>query len=121
VNLLSDKDLALMRATADGALPDTCVIQSQTFVSDSGGGGSVTWTAAGTVACRIAPVNTRGQAEGETGERLTANSDHVVTLPAQTSIGAESRIIVNGGTFNVELVRERSWPVTQRVEVAKQS
>ena len=117
--MLSTADIAAMRSTAEECLPGTAVIQTQTFASDTGGGGSLTWTASGTVDCRIAPVTGNEQI---VGERVTPEADWVVTLPAETSVTTESRIITGGGTFNVTALRApRSYEISRRVEVAEAS
>ncbi len=118
--MLTATELASMRTTAGSALPDSAVIQSQAWSSDGGGGGSQTWTAGGTVACRLAPIATAGQDEGETGERIAADAQFVITLPFDAGVTTNSRIITNGGTFNVESIRDRSYELTTRVEVVKE-
>jgi head-tail adaptor len=105
-----------MRATASEALPGTAIISSQTFASDGGGGGSLTWTAGGTVDCRIAPLN---GSEGERAERIAADAEYIVTLPQGTSVTTNSQLAIGGGTFAVEAIRDRSYEVTTRVEVSK--
>jgi SPP1 family predicted phage head-tail adaptor len=116
--VLSSGDLSKMRTVAGSALPGTAVIQSQTYVSDGGGGGSVTWTAAGTVPCRIAPL---GGAERLIGDRISPDADSVITLPWNASVTEGSRIVSGGGTFNVEHVRDRSWELTTRLEAKKET
>lgn len=119
--MLTEPELAAMRATAEEALPGTAVIQTSGWVSDGGGGGTTGWTNAGTIACRMAPITSAGDDEGETGERITADSRFLFTLPAGTTVTTNSRILHSGGTFNVENVRERSWNVSTRVETVRQT
>lgn len=107
-----------MRASAETALPGTAVVQSQAFASDGGGGGSQTWSASGTLACRIAPL--QGD-ERETGDRIAAYADYVVTLPFDASVDTGSRLLIDGETYNVAAIRDRSWNLTTRVEVVKES
>lgn len=114
--MLSAADLASMRATAEQALPGTAVVYGGTLVSDGGGGWDETFTAAGTVACRVAPAS---GAEREEGDRVTAESTHIITLPAGTSVETDDRIDVAGVTYNVTNVRDRSWETTRRVEARK--
>lgn len=118
--LLTASELASMRSVTASALPDTCVIQTQAWASDGGGGGSQTWTTSGTLACRIAPAGGHGAGEGETGDRISADSEYVVTLPSDTSLTTNARLLTGGGTFNVEAIRERSWNLSVRAEVVKQ-
>lgn len=118
--MLTAAELASMRSTAGAALPDTAVIQTQAWVSDGGGGGSTTWTAAGTVDCRIAPVGGQGAMEDEQGDRITADAEFVATFASDVSIDTNSRVISGGGTFNVEAIRTRSWNLTTRAELKKE-
>lgn len=116
--MLTAAEIAAMRETAESALPDSAVIYSRSWASDGGGGGTTTWTAAGTVDCRLAPV--RGD-EAVEGERVTANADSIITVPQTTAVTTDSRIVTGGGTFNVEAIRSRSWEITKRLMVAKES
>lgn len=116
--MLTAAELADMRATAAEALPGTAVIHSGTFSSDGGGGGSFAYAPSGTVDCRIAPI--RGD-EREIGDRISPDSDHILTIPVTATITENSQVVVDGDTYNVSAIRDRSWPVTQRVELTKQT
>jgi head-tail adaptor len=116
--MLTEVELNAMRDVAAEALPGTCVIQSLGGSVDQYGDRTETWSAAGTVDCRIAPIRAT---EREVGERISADADFVVTLPQSASVTTNSRILTGGGTFNVEAIRDRSYEVTQRLEVVKQT
>jgi head-tail adaptor len=116
--VLSDPELERMRVVAEQALPGTAVIQTNSFVSDGGGGGSVTWSASGTVPCRIAPL---GGDERLVGGRLSPDADSVITLPWDATVTEGSRIVSGGGTYNVENVRDRSYELTTRLEARKET
>lgn len=116
MDLLSPADLEGMRATAAEALDTTAVIQTQQFASDGGGGGTTSWVAAGTVACRIAPITAGFSGESVGGDRLNTETEVMVTFPAETSIDHNAQIVSGGGTFAVTAVRERSQEMTRRVE-----
>lgn len=118
--MLSESELTAMRETAGSALPGTAVVYSQQWVSDGGGGGTTTWTPSGTVSCRIAPLNGAGESEVVTGARITPEADAIVTLPYGTSITTEARLLIDGGTYNVEAIRLRHYATTVRVEVTKE-
>lgn len=118
--MLNADELEGMRTTATSSLTDTAILQTQTTTSDGGGGNTTAWTASGTVECRIAPVGGSGASEGETGDRISAYADFVVTLPYNASVTTNTRILTNGGTFNVEGIREISNNITRRVEVVKE-
>lgn len=114
--MLTDSDLASMRATAERALPGTAVIQAGTLTSDGAGGYTETFTAAGTVACRVAPIT---GTEREEGGRINADSTHVITLPADTAVTTSDQLEIAGLAYNVTAVRDRSWEITRRVEARR--
>ena len=114
--MLSSGDIASMRTTAEQALPGTAVINSGTLASDGGGGYTETFTASGTVSCRVAPLT---GSEREEGGRISADSQYVITLPAETVVETDYQIVADGITYNVTAVRDRSWEVTRRVEARK--
>jgi head-tail adaptor len=116
--MLSAGELAAMRETAETALPGTAVVSSLAFASDSGGEGTATWTPSGTVDCRIAPI--RGT-EREMGDRISADAEYVVTLPSDVTITTDSRVAISGTNYSVEAIRDRSWNLTTRVEVTKET
>ena len=115
--MLTSADIAKMRATADDALPQACVLYYNALASDNGGGWTETFTAAGTTPCRLAPL--RGD-EREIGSRIASEADWMITLPANTVIETDDRIEVAGGTYNVAAVHDRAaWEITRRVETTK--
>jgi hypothetical protein len=114
LTLLSAAQLAAMRDTASQALPGTAVVQSSAWVSDGGGAGTTTFTAAGTIACRVAPI---AAAEKVEGSRLDPDSEVLFTLEWDAGVDAADQLVYQGGTFTVTGIRApRSWPVTQLVE-----
>lgn len=120
MSFLSDGDLASMRADLNQSLPGTAVIQTLAGTSDGGGGGSVSWTASGTVACRLSPIQRMGH-ETEVGDRLTPESHWTATLPALTAVGEDDRLVINGSVFNVVRVKApMDYELSCRVEVLKE-
>ncbi len=117
--MLTASEIQSMRDVAESALPSSAVITARTSVSDGGGGGSMAYTAAGTVPCRISPMNGNEQA---IADRISSKADYIVTLPAETSVTTDSRLLIDGQTYGVEAVRDRGeWEITRRVEVERQS
>jgi SPP1 family predicted phage head-tail adaptor len=113
MSLLSDQELVSMRATAAEALDGTAVIQTQQLVSDGGGGGTTTWMPSGTVDCRIAPYS---QSSGEMleGEQVMNDAEVVITMPAETEIEADARVVSDGRTYTAVAIRRRSEELTRR-------
>lgn len=115
--MITADQLDEMRATLEESLVDTAVIQTSSWTSDGMGGGTSTWTAAGTVACRIAP-SLAGEGEVVDGSRVQPDYEYVVTLPAETSISEDMRLVVEGSTYSIVSLRvPRSMAISCRVNV----
>lgn len=104
---LSDAELADIRADIAQLLPDTCVIMSKQSTPDGMGGQSVTWTAAGTVDCRL---DRRTGREVLAGGAIRPYSEWVLTVPHNASINTTQRVEHGGITYNVTAVNsDKSW------------
>ncbi len=108
-----------MRSALEDSLPDTAVIQRGTVHSNAGGGGTTAWVAMGTVACRLSPVSAvKFGTEREVASRLTEVADWLVTMPQDTTIDTNNRIVVGAETFEVLALHDpRSWDLCRRAEV----
>jgi len=103
------------------SLSDTGVRQVATVTDDLGGGATFVWAAAGTVACRLDPVNLAPSGR-VTGGRVDERSTHVVTVPAGFAVTADDRFVVEGrGTFEVTATRDRTSSPASSFEVLKLS
>ena len=118
---LSDIELASMRSELEAlALPSTAVLYSSSYGTVGGGGGTLSWTAAATVACALAPTPPRETSEPLRGGRVTPDVDRIVTLPASTAISTEHRVEIDGATFEVtDLQAPRSYEVSRRIRVSE--
>lgn len=103
-----------MRTVLDESLPDVCVIQTQGWASDGMGGGSATYSAAGTVECRISPGGLT-PTERSTGDVLTVIGDYTATVPAGTAVPSSGRITSGGRTFEILDAKRRSWEISLRI------
>lgn len=118
-SFLSQGDINACRETISHVLPGTAVISTRSYVSDGGGGGTTSWVASGTVACRLDPMSGYGR-EGVVGERLAPDANYILTLPAETSVNTDSRIRVSSVDYEVLAIRAPlSWELSRRVEVNK--
>lgn len=116
---LTDAEITSMRYEAELSLPDTAIIQRRTFTSDGGGGGTAAWSAAGTVACRIGPMN---GSEREIANRISAEATSILTVPVGTDIGTADRVSVDSRTYNVAALREwGDYSLTLRAEVVEET
>ena len=113
--MLTDDELASMRSTLNDSLPGTAIVQTSTWVSDGGGGGTISWVASGTFDCRISP--TSGKQE-EFGDRLQPEGEYIVTLPSDAQVSVDEQMAIENRVFTViNAGTPRSWPLSQRVVV----
>ena len=98
--MITADQLDEMRETLEESLVDTAVLQESSWEPDGMGGGTTTWVAAGTVSCRVAPARA-GEGEVVEGGRVQPDHEHVVTLPAETTIDEDMRILVGGSTYSI--------------------
>lgn len=116
--LLTDPEIADMRATLERTLPDIAVVTADTQVPDGAGGYTTTQSDGEPVACRVAPASGR---EATIAGRLDAVGTWTITLPANTPVAAPNRIYVDAvgvpvREFEVVLpLRPRSWELSRRV------
>jgi len=97
------------------ALSDVGVTLLLTITGDSGGGGTSSWAASGTMPCRLDPASTNSRI---TGGRIDERSTHVVTVPAGAIVPENARFLVFGrGTFEVTATRQRTTERTRTFEV----
>lgn len=114
---LSDAELTAMRADLGSLLPDTCVIKAYATTVDGQGGFTESWTAAGTVACRM--DSTSGQ-RSTVADSTRSFSGFVLTVPFDTDIGETDQVVHGGYTYNVMAVDyDKSWPVVLRAQLER--
>lgn len=115
--MLTDAELAAMRAQAEEALPDSAVILRKTRVSDGGGGGSLSWAAAGTYDARFGPTT---GSETTVAGQLVGQLDGMVTLPTTADVTATDRVQIAGKTYEVmAVVLHEAWALARRVAVRR--
>lgn len=102
-DLLSAGDLARMRAQQENYLPQTAVIERYSTSADGMGGFTESWTAVGTVSCRLRPMEVE-QREMVAGEQMISESRWIVTVPHGTDVTAKDRLQISSRTFQVTFV-----------------
>lgn len=109
MSLLSDKELAEMRAEAEKLLSDTCNILSKAYASDGAGGQTISWgTAAQNVSCRLVPKSSK--ASDMEGGRINYHTMWLVHLPYDQDVAPDQRIVINGSNYDVQSVEDaHSW------------
>ncbi len=115
--MLSDADIAAMRATVNDALPDTAVIGRYTEVDDGAGGVTITYAPQPAVAGRLSPLSSRlRNAERIVAADVVSEAPWILTLPEGTVIGERDRVTVLGQVLEVSAVLDpMSWSFCTRV------
>lgn len=90
-----------MRAQIEATLTDTCEIQTYTEVDAGYGNTKLTWETTATVACRVATMGQLIPRESLTEEQITTMSLWRVSLPAETAVAINQRVIGRGHTLEV--------------------
>lgn len=98
------------------ALSDAGYLVAGSITDDSGGGGTMTWTAGTTgIPCRVDPLSDRSRI---TGGAIDERSTHIITVPPGTTVTAASRFAVAGrGTFEVTATHMQTGELASAFEV----
>lgn len=116
---LSAGELSSMRHTSDVYLAGTAVIQAATRTSDGQGGETWAYAASGTVAARLAPEGLRG-GENTVGGRVAEVSPWILTVPFDTTIDEDDRVVFAAVTYEVSEVLTRTpEEIARRVRVVE--
>lgn len=91
---ISAGELAQIRADLLGVLPGTAVIWRQGTVSDGRGGWVDSWTAQGTVAAIMHPLDAN---EERYAEQLRGRQGYVLTVPHSTTLDEAMKVTYDGG------------------------
>lgn len=84
---------------------DTCVIERPTSGTDAGGAPISGYTTAATVACKVTAPG-RAPVEAVSGGRVVPLVDYEISMPPETDVRNEDRIVVNGRTLYVVADRD---------------
>lgn len=115
---LNGRDPDRLRGLTWLALSETGVIMAGTTLSDSGGGATTGWAAAGTFECRIDPL--AANSGGVLGDRIDERSTHLVTVPPSANVTTDHQFAISGrGTFEVTATREQTAESVSSFEVIK--
>jgi len=116
--MLTDTDLADMRAAISELLPARCNVLTVTRTSDGQGGQVDTWgTVTANVPCRLdyGAGDIRG-AEILSGNAIQSYSGWILSVPFGTAISEVNRVQLGGVLYNVTIAdNEKSWGVVLRV------
>ena len=121
---LSSKELTSIRTSINGLLPGTAIIIAVTNTADGFGGQSESTAAVagGTVACRLDPrtINETKSSENLAGGAISPFHTFILTLPYDTTITTNNRVIVGTQTYNVTSVdSDKNWKASVRVYVER--
>lgn len=108
-----DATITHLRGLAYIALDDSGQVMRGSFASDSGGGGTFTYAAVGTYACRIDPI---GQRSGEIANKIDERTTHVITLAPDTDVGTADRFRIGSTDYEITAVRTRTNEQVRELE-----
>jgi len=95
-------------------LPDTCIIYSVANTDDGEGGYSESYTAVGTVDCRM---DYKSGQEVKVSGAVQAFTGWMLTVPYDTTITAANRVTHGGHTYSIQAVSDTgSWIVCKRAQ-----
>lgn len=104
---MTDRDASAWRADVARLLPGTAIVQEKSEVINARGDTIETWSAKGTVACRIDPV---GQASTSRIEYDLAREllieEYQLTVPWNTDIDREDRVQINSDIFEIVRIED---------------
>ena len=120
MSFLSADMLSQMRADVANMLPDTAVIQTfGTVAQSSDGFAGGTYTATGTVVCRLDPLGKNAAVRLALEREVTAYT-YQLTVPYDTALVHNARVVVNSNTYEViQLDVDHSWNVSKRAIVER--
>lgn len=115
--MLTAAELTAMRTDAAASLPGTAILSRASGTADGMGGSTLTWAAAGTVACRVEPSTTEAT-ESESGGRSVNASTWWLHVPWDTDLRVSDRVAYDSASYEVvQVLSPRSWEVLTRAEV----
>lgn len=119
--VLSEEEVAEMRAIAAEFFDSTAVIFTRTLSTDTYGAQSETFAEGDTVACRLdlqQPKPT--QKDSVEGGATVSQEVFHLALPFDTEIAEADRVVVNATTYAVvSSLDDRSWAAVKRLLVRR--
>ncbi len=117
--MLTDRELMMARSDVAEALVSTCVIERYAGSVDAYGIDKQTWSAHGTVACRIDPLSQR-DSQGMVAGREAGRSYQRLTLAWNADVQEGDRIVFGSETLElVELQNIHDDRIVTRAILAK--
>lgn len=102
--MMTEREQEALRADIEALMPDTVIIQRATRGTNTNGyGGSVTWSAVGTVAARVDPMPVSARRE-MVGEKEATVIYRQLTLPYDADIASGDRIVYGARTYELRLL-----------------
>ena len=98
--MLSEADLAGMRACVVAEFPSTAAIRAaSTSETDTGGEGEATWSTVATVPCMVLPVTSPG--DSAEGGRQVDDERRLIRVPYDTAVTTAHQIRTGGVDYEV--------------------
>ena len=117
-SMLSNEQLAAMKAVQNLNLPETAYIQALVRTSDGEGGFTEAWTTTVTTTARIGEP--KGELERDIAGKIAVGMAYVVTLPSETVLALENQIQINSKNYKVHWTnKEKSQKTALRAVVTE--
>lgn len=116
--MISNSELARMRADVAASLTTTATIQTRSLANDGAGNAVETYSGSTTIACRLrfASGGKPSYPKQRSGEQSQPQQLWIVTLPYDANVNETDRLTINGETYEVVTANEeRSIEVCKRV------
>lgn len=116
--MMTAAELAALRADVDELMPETVVIQRATRGTNTYGyGGSVTWSAVGTVSARVDPIPNSARRE-MAGDKEATAIYRQLTIPYDADLATGDRVVYGARTYEVRLLDDdHSLRAARRAEL----
>ena len=115
--MFCDCELDQIRQDFADSLPERVTIQRETRSSDGAGGQTQTWTAAGTVPCRL---DNKSGTRKPVATSLESFTEWMLTVPQSAPLTTANRVTVGTFTYTVKAVSDvGSWSACQRAQVER--
>ena len=114
--MITYTELAWMRATENQAMSSVATILSPSYSNTALGLQEESWTNVGTVSCDIWPI-AKNDREKSTGNQEISKGEFYISVPFNTSVTVENRLVIDSKTYEVTFVPlNQSWLTNLRLE-----
>ena len=112
--MITADDLEWMIETENECLGSTAVLYSPSYTAGALGNTVQTWVNAGTINCDVWPIDS---SEQSSGNQEIAKAQFYISVPYNTDVNVEDRLIISNVTYEVTFVPiSQTWATNKRLE-----